>query len=164
MAPHIMRPRTPEALWSLSRRFYQRGWSLPARFAKTVNWFVHKCLLPAEAVVGIDVVLEHYALGIVMHPQVTIGDHCRIYHHVTLASESAIGSEHRIILGDHVVIGAHSIVVARSNKTLRIGNGSILGAGSVLTSDIPPGEIWAGNPAKKISQRAAQVIARAWER
>ena len=30
---------------------------------------------------------------------------------------------------------------------LRIGKGAIVGAGSVVTKDIPPGEIWCGNPA-----------------
>ena len=31
-----------------------------------------------------------------------------------------------------------------------IGAGSLIGAGSVVLCDIPPGEIWAGNPAKRI--------------
>lgn len=148
-----MRPRTPELLWALSRSLHQRGWCFLARGVKTVNWFLHKCLLPAEAVVGEGVVLEHYALGIVLHPQVTIGKGCRIYHHVTLAAESPIGSEHRIIVGDGVTVGAHSVVVARANTTLCLGDGSTLGAGSVLTRDLPPGEIWAGNPARKIRSR-----------
>ncbi len=143
-----MSGRMPERLWALSRALYQRDLRLAARAVKTLNWAIHKCLLPAEAVVGTGVILEHHALGIVMHPQVTIGDHCRIYHHVTLASESCIGSEHRIILGDHVTIGAHSIVVARENASLRIGDHSVLGAGSVLTKDIPDGQVWAGNPAR----------------
>jgi acetyltransferase-like isoleucine patch superfamily enzyme len=30
---------------------------------------------------------------------------------------------------------------------VRIGRGAIVGAGSVVTKDIPPGEIWCGNPA-----------------
>jgi serine acetyltransferase len=150
-----MRPRTPEALWGLSRGLHRRGWKVAARAVKTLNWAVHKCLLPAEAEVGEGLVLEHYALGIVLHPQVTIGDGCRIYHHVTLAAESAIGSEHRIVLGRNVTIGAHSVVIARSNTTLTIGDGSVLGAGSVLTRDIPPGEVWAGNPARKIRDISA---------
>lgn len=145
-----MRPRLPEALWRYSRALHRRGWPQAARLLKTLNWALNKCLLPAEAEVGEGVILEHYALGIVMHPQVTLGDRCRIYHHVTLASESPIGSGHRIILEEGVTIGAHSIVIGRGNKTLRIGEGSILGAGSVLTKDIPAGEVWAGNPARKI--------------
>jgi len=140
----------PALLWALSRSLHQNKHPRLARAVKAVNWFIYKCLLPAEAIVGRNVILEHYALGIVIHPQVTIGDDCRIYHHVTLAAESCIGSEHRVILGNHVTIGAHSIVIARSNSTLRIGEGSTLGAGSVLTRDIPPHEIWAGNPARKI--------------
>lgn len=31
---------------------------------------------------------------------------------------------------------------------VRIGAGAMVGAGSVVTKDIPPGEIWVGNPAK----------------
>jgi acetyltransferase-like isoleucine patch superfamily enzyme len=31
-----------------------------------------------------------------------------------------------------------------------IGTGATVGAGSVVTKDIPPGEVWAGNPARFI--------------
>jgi len=143
-----MRLRSPEFLWSVSRALYRARLPLLARIVKTLNWVLHKCLLPAEAIVGESVTLEHYALGVVMHPQVTIGDHCRIYHHVSLAAESAVGSEYRIVLERNVTIGAHSVVVARSNSSLHIGEGSTIGAGSVLTRDVPPGQIWAGNPAR----------------
>ncbi len=51
-----------------------------------------------------------------------------------------------------MTIGAHSIVVARPNTPLTIGRKSVLGAGSVLTKNIPPYEIWAGNPARKIGE------------
>jgi len=143
-----MRPRTPDNLWSLSRRLHRAGWPKLARLVKTLNYYLHGCLLPAEAEVGEGVVLEHYAMGVVLHPQVKIGDRCRIYHHVTLASESCIGSDHFVILEDEVTIGAHSIVVARSNSTLRIGKGAVVGAGSVVTKDIPSEQVWAGNPAR----------------
>lgn len=149
-----MRLHSPELLWKWSRDLLRGGWKLPARIVKTVNFTLHKCLLPAEAEVGDGVILEHYAMGIVMHPQVRIGKRCRIYHHVTLAAETWIGSPHFITLEDDVTIGAHSIVVARPNTPLTIGKKSVLGAGSVLTKTIPPFEIWAGNPARKIGDVA----------
>jgi serine O-acetyltransferase len=142
--------RLPEELWARSRQLHARGYARLALVVKTVNWMIHKCLLPAEATVGEGVILEHYALGIVIHPQVEMGSNCRIYHHVTLAAETYIGSPFKIRLGNNVTIGAHSIVVARSNTDLTIGDGSVLGAGSVLTKNIPAGEVWIGNPARKL--------------
>jgi len=32
-----------------------------------------------------------------------------------------------------------------------IGEGALIGAGSVVTKNVPAGEVWAGNPAKKIN-------------
>jgi len=156
-----MRFRIPEWLWAVSRALNRRGLRGSARAVKFVNYALHKALLPAEAIVGHHPILEHYALGIVLHPQVTIGDNCRIYHHVTLAAQSAIGSPFRIVLGNDVTIGAHSIIVARANCSLVIGDRAIVGAGSVVTGDIPSGEIWVGNPARKLRNRDVEAIVEA---
>ena len=51
-----------------------------------------------------------------------------------------------IIIEDDVLIGTRCIIL----KGVKIGARSIIGAGSVVTGNIPPDEIWAGNPAKKI--------------
>ena len=55
------------------------------------NFLVYKAILPCEAVVGAGLTLDHYGLGIVIHPNVTIGDRVRIYHGVTLAAETGLG-------------------------------------------------------------------------
>ena len=34
-----------------------------------------------------------------------------------------------------------------------LGEGAVLGAGSVATEDIPPWEVWAGNPARRLRSR-----------
>ncbi|TNF49397.1 MAG: acyltransferase [Bacteroidetes bacterium] len=52
-----------------------------------------------------------------------------------------------IKIGDDVFIGANSIIL----KGVEIGDRAIVGAGSVVTKNIPNDEVWAGNPAKKIS-------------
>lgn len=51
-----------------------------------------------------------------------------------------------IIIEDNVFVGAGSIIL----KGVTIGKNSVVGAGSIVTKSIPPNEVWAGNPAKKI--------------
>lgn len=58
-----------------------------------------------------------------------------------------------VTIGRNVFIGGHSIVL----KGVTIGECSIVGAGSVVARDIPPYEIWAGNPARKIKSIARPV-------
>lgn len=49
-----------------------------------------------------------------------------------------------VVIEDDVLIGAHTVIL----RGVRIGRGAIVGAGSVVSRDIPPMQIWAGNPAK----------------
>jgi acetyltransferase-like isoleucine patch superfamily enzyme len=52
-------------------------------------------------------------------------------------------------IDDDVWIGYNSIILGG----VSIGKGSIIAAGSVVTKDVPPCEVWGGNPAKKIKDR-----------
>lgn len=54
-----------------------------------------------------------------------------------------------IIIGNDVWIGARVTVL----PGVHIGDGAVVGACSVVTKDIPPYEIWAGNPAHFIKSR-----------
>jgi len=45
---------------------------------------------------------------------------------------------------DYASIGSSATILCG----VKIGTGAIVGAGSVVTKSIPPGEIWAGNPAR----------------
>lgn len=48
-------------------------------------------------------------------------------------------------VGDSAVIGMGALIGAGVN----IGEGATIGMGSVVTKDVPAGETWYGNPAKK---------------
>jgi len=56
-----------------------------------------------------------------------------------------------VILQDDVWLGAGTVITAG----VTIGRGGIVGANAVVTNDIPPYEIWAGVPARKIGDRKA---------
>lgn len=53
-----------------------------------------------------------------------------------------------VYIGNNVFIGAHSTIL----KGVEIGDNVVIGACSVVTKSIPPNEIWAGNPIRKIRQ------------
>jgi acetyltransferase-like isoleucine patch superfamily enzyme len=63
------------------------------------------------------------------------------------------GATAPISIEDDVFIGMHCLIL----KGVRLGAGCVIGAGSVVTSDVPPGSIAAGNPARVI--RAMTPIA-----
>ncbi len=53
-----------------------------------------------------------------------------------------------VIVEDYAFLGAGSYIL----KGVTIGKYSVVGAGSVVTKSIPAGEIWAGNPARKVGE------------
>lgn len=85
-----------------------------------------------------------------------IGSGCKIYDNDfhPLISEYRVGDNRddnytkskEIIIEDKVFVGASSIIL----KGAHIGEGAIIGAGSVVSGNVPPYEIWAGNPARYI--------------
>ena len=54
-----------------------------------------------------------------------------------------------IVIGNDVWIGSRSLIM----KGVTIGDGAIIAAGSVVTKDVPPYEIWGGNPAHFLKSR-----------
>ena len=52
-------------------------------------------------------------------------------------------------IGKRVSIGSSSTILCG----LKIGEGAIIGAGSVVTHNIPPNEVWVGNPARFLKNK-----------
>ena len=87
----------------------------------------------------------NYAASIEASAEVRIGRRCM------LASFVRLGDRDRtrvapIAVGDDVWL-AHGVVV---EPGVTIGSGSVVAAGSVVTSDVPPGSLASGNPARSM--------------
>lgn len=93
---------------------------------------------------------------------VRIGGSCCIYdtdfHSLTLSKRLLPRDDDIAVcpveICDGAFIGAFSIIL----KGVRIGNNSVIGAGSVVTRSVPDGEIWAGNPARRIRTLSAEQL------
>lgn len=61
-------------------------------------------------------------------------------------ADPTAGVSRPIVIEDDVFIGMDTLILKGSH----IGRGSVIGAGSVVSSDVPPGVIFAGNPARLV--------------
>ncbi|HEY2182364.1 MAG TPA: hypothetical protein VGH09_11880 [Solirubrobacteraceae bacterium] len=140
----------PVRLWRLSILLQQRGLRPLAVLVKNLNSALYHNSLPPGAVVGADLRLRHRGFGTVIHTNVVIGRHVRIYHNVTIAVRAVSNSSCRIYIGDDVVIGANAVIISPSGQDLRIGRGARVGAGTVVHADVPDGGIVINAPATLI--------------
>jgi len=126
-------------LWYYSSKAYHAGWHPVAFLLKTINFFVFHNALCYECDLAGEVEMRHFGMGCVVHPNVTIGRGVKMFHHVSLAAETRIGSSSRIVIEDDVTIGAHAIILGNDHGGIRIGKGAVIGAGSIVTRDVAPG-------------------------
>lgn len=97
---------------------------------------------------------------------IRLGDRCVISHYVRLLTHDfsldrvseRMGNDRStelkrvapVRIGDYAFIGLGVTVM----PGVEIGAGAIVGSGSVVTRSIPEDEVWAGNPARRISSTA----------
>lgn len=113
--------------------------------------------IPKQVVIGSDLTIQHRGLGIVITPNTTIGDRVSIYQHVTIGRAAVDGTDAEVgfvglKIEDDVVLCAGSRILGGTG-TLVVGQGSVVAANAVLTKSTGDWEIWAGVPARKISNR-----------
>ena len=82
------------------------------------------------------------------------GDHVYTYPDIPIIF-SGRPETPRTEIGRDVWIGAYVVILAG----VKIGDGAIIAAGSVVTKDVPPREIYGGNPARKIKDRFTDPVA-----
>jgi hypothetical protein len=84
---------------------------------------------------------------------VTIGENAIVSDGAMLLTHDHFTSGKRRMVFSSLTIEAGAFIGARAivlESCHVIGAGSVVGAGAVVTRDVPPGEVWAGNPAVRL--------------
>jgi len=87
-----------------------------------------------------------------------IGDYTKINNLVHIAHNNKIGQN--VVITAHVNISGSNIIEdyvwispnASIKGWIKIGEGAVIGMSAVVLKDIPAGETWVGNPAKKLER------------
>ena len=94
--------------------------------------------------------------GVVLTAAVQVGRHVAVMPHVVLTHDDVINDHATfavgvrlaggVVVGDAAYLGAGALV----REGRRIGAGALVGMGSVVLRDVPPDEVWAGSPARRL--------------
>lgn len=127
---------------------------------KSTNFFLFGALVPPECSIGPGTKLHHHGASIIIHPDTEIGSDCNIYNQVVIGGghDGPDGPPVRIIIGDRVNISCGAKVLCKEG-TLRIGDGSTVAANAVVLSDVPPGSLAIGIPARSVPKKRRPAAA-----
>lgn len=140
----IANPRNPGVREQVVHRL-----GLPsARYATLIH---PSAEVPAGCTVGPGSVL---LAQVVLTADVTVGAHVALMPQTVLTHDDIV-SDHATVaagvrvsgsvrIGPGAYLGAGALI----RESLTVGAKSIVGMGSVVLRDVPPGEVWAGNPAR----------------
>jgi 2,3,4,5-tetrahydropyridine-2,6-dicarboxylate N-acetyltransferase len=102
------------------------------------------------AVIGAGTMID---MNAVVGARALVGENCHIGAGAVLAGVLEPPSAEPVVVEDGVLVGANAVVL----EGCRVGKGSVVAAGAVVTSDIPPGVVAAGQPARVIKQVDTQT-------
>jgi maltose O-acetyltransferase len=109
-------------------------------------------MFPSELVCheGAEIVIGeksgfNYGVSIEASRRISIGKRC-LFGAMVRLGDTIRGASAPIVIGDDVWV-AHGAII---EPGVTIGAGSVVSAGSVVTSDVPPGRLAVGNPARPV--------------
>ncbi len=108
------------------------------------------------AVVNIGAVIGEGSMidmNVVVGARAIVGRNCHIGAGCVLAGVLEPPSADPVVIEDGVLVGANAVVL----EGCRVGQGSVVAAGAVVTSDVPPGVVVAGQPARVIKEVDART-------
>lgn len=100
----------------------------------------HGSFVAAQAVIGPDTVI---GAGVIINHGAVVDHDCVVGAFSHVAPNATLGGGAK--LGEAVLVGSGAVIL----PGVAVGDGAVIGAGAVVTHDVPAGETWIGNPARK---------------
>jgi serine O-acetyltransferase len=129
------------------------GLRLPARLIAVAGRFWTGVEIHPGAEIGRGFFLDHGA-GVVIGETAVIGDHCVMFHNVTLGGTGKYHGRRHPLVGHHVFIGTNAILLG----PVRVGDHAKVGANAfVVNRDVPAHATVVGTPARVVKLRGVRV-------
>ncbi len=97
--------------------------------------------MPREVTVGKRFHIVHADGSLSIHPETVIGDDVGVMHNVTIGTNMSTTVPN---IGNGVFIGVGAVILGG----VKIGDGARIAANSLVISDVPPGSVAMGVPAR----------------
>ena len=143
----------------LSHALYLRGWRVLARIVSQAARWVTGIEIHPGATIGRRLFIDH-GMGVVIGETAEIGDDVTMYQDITLGgtspsvnSAAQVNKKRHPTLRDRVIVGAGAQVLG----AITVGYGAKVGANAVVVTDVPPGALVVGIPAKIAAPRGADA-------
>jgi len=139
----------PVLLLRLAQCLHTNGWPRLAKLASLANLVLFGLEVPTRLEIGAGLVLPH-SQGTILGAA-RIGSNVTIYQQVTLGAQLAdfhYNPALRPSVGAGVIITAGAKVLG----PVRLGDESIVGANAVVLTDVPPGAVAVGVPARIVER------------
>jgi len=135
----------------VSHWLWNHGLKWLARFLSHISRWLTGIEIHPAARIGSCFFIDH-GMGVVIGETAEIGDHCTLYHGVTLGGTTWSSGKRHPTLGRDVVIGAGAKVLG----PVHLGDGARIGSNTVVLKDVPAGATVVGVPGR-IVQQAPEV-------
>lgn len=124
-------------------RLYAKGHKHISKMLYKINRIVFSNDIPPSVIIGSNLKLPHFGLGVVIHPKSIIGDNVTIYQNVTLGCRNKIGPP---IIGNNVLIGAGACILGN----VKVCDNVQIGANAVVLHNVKENTTVVGVPAKEV--------------
>ncbi|BCB62861.1 hypothetical protein HaloA020_35620 [Halomonas sp. A020] len=143
------------------RRYLEEGNVEMAKKCEALNYLLHNSAIPFDSVLGNNTRFAYGGIGVILHKDVEVGDHCTIGANVTLGAKRDFGRKKlngdltsTPLLEDCVYLSAGVKIVG----AVVVGAFSIIGQNCVLTKSVPPFSVVVGVPGKVVDSITPENI------